>query len=402
MNTNARNSLPFLPYGRQMISDEDIAAVVEVLKSDWLTTGPKVSEFEEALAKFCTVDHAVVLSSGTAALHAITHALGLGPGDEVIVPAMTFVATANCVVFQGARPVFADVDRDTLVLDPGDVERKITKRTKAVIAVDYAGHPCDYDALRELCESKGIRLVADACHSIGGSYKGRPVGSLADISAFSFHPVKNMTTGEGGAITTNDAELAAAVRRFRCHGVTADFRERMRSGSWYYDMVELGYNYRLTDIQCALGLSQLRRLPQWIQRRNELANTYDHLLSEYGLTERVRPLGKAAYEMVHGRHLYVVRVPAADRASVFADLRAEGIGVNVHYLPVHMHSFYRQEFGTGPGLCPVAEAAYEQLITCPLFPAMTDDDVARVVRGFSRAVRLASSSGGVIEPGRIA
>ncbi len=377
---------PFLPYGRQTIGEEDMAAVLEVLRSDWLTTGPKVGEFEAALARFCGVGHAVAVSSGTAALHAAMAALGVGPGDEVIVPAMTFAATANCAVFQGARPVFADVMPDTLLIDPEDVQRRITPRTRAVIAVDYAGQPCDYDRLREICDARDVALVADACHAIGGAYKGRPVGSLARLSTFSFHPVKNMTTGEGGAVTTEDPELAARMRRFRSHGVTVDFRERLEGATWYYEMVELGWNYRLTDLQCALGISQLRRLPGWIDRRNELADLYRGALAASGLDRDVRPLGRAPYEHRHGWHLYVVRVPAARRRAIFVAMRQQGIGVNVHYLPVHLHPFYRAKFGTGPGLCPVAEAAYEELITLPLFPAMTESDVARVVEALRSAL----------------
>jgi perosamine synthetase len=368
-----------LPYGRQSIDEEDIAAVVEVLRSDWLTTGPKVGEFERALADFVGAREAVAVSNGTAALHAAMYAIGIGPGDEVIVPPMTFAATANCVVYQGGTPIFADVEPDTLLIDPEQVEAKITPRTKAIIAVDYAGQPCDYDALRAITEHYGLMLVADACHALGASYKGKPVGSLAGLSAFSFHPVKHITAGEGGMIVTDDPSLAQRMRVFRNHGITSDHRQREQQGSWFYEMVDLGYNYRLTDFQCVLGTSQLRKLPGWVTRRREIAQQYDVAFAGMPVVEplAVRP------DVVHAYHLYVVRVKShaigLSRAEVFAALRASGIGVNVHYIPVHLHPFYRQHFGTGPGLCPVVEQAYEELITLPVFPAMANQDAARVV-----------------------
>ena len=375
-----------LPYGRQSIDDEDIAAVVEVLRSDWLTTGPKVGEFERALAEFVGAREAVAVSNGTAALHAAMYALGIGPGDEVIVPAMTFAATANCVVYQGGTPIFVDVEPDTLLLDANQVEAKITPRTKAIIAVDYAGQPCDYDALRAVAEHHGLELIADACHALGASYNGRPVGSLADLSVFSFHPVKHITTGEGGMVTTDDPALAQRMRVFRNHGITSDHRQREKEGSWYYEMVDLGYNYRLTDIQCVLGLSQLRKLTGWVARGREIACQYDAAFAGMPAVEplAVRP------DAVHAYHLYVVRVKSQGsglfRAQVFAAQRSAGIGVNVHYIPVHLHPFYRQRFGTGPGLCPVAERAYEELITMPVFPGMSDSDVIDVTTAVANVV----------------
>lgn len=362
-----------LPYGRQWIDDDDIDAVVSVLRSDWLTTGPNVAEFEQAFASVCGVGDAVAVSSGTAALHACMHVLGVGPGDEVIVPPITFAATANSVVYLGGTPVFADVDADTLLIDPATVAEKVTARTRAIIAVDYAGQPCDYRALREVADAHGLRLVADSCHALGGSLEGRPVGSLAELSVFSLHPVKHITTGEGGVVTTDDRELARRMRVFRNHGITSDHRAREATGSWYYEMVELGYNYRITDFQCALGLSQLRKLPAWVDRRQEIARALAAGLAD---VPGVRPL--AVREGVsHAYHLFVVRLaPGLDRAAVFAALRAEGIGVNVHYIPVHLQPYYMKQFGTGPGLCPIAEAAYEQVLSLPMFPRMTDADVA--------------------------
>jgi perosamine synthetase len=368
-----------LPYGRQWLDGDDIAAVVDVLRSDWLTTGPKVNEFEDAFADFVDAQEAVAVSNGTAALHAAMYAADIGSGDEVIVPPMTFAASANCVVYQGGTPVFADVDPNTLLIDPAQVEANITPRTKAIVAVDYTGQPCDYDALRTIADRHDLTLVADACHAVGGSYKGRPVGSLADLSTFSFHPVKHITTGEGGMITTDDPELARRMRVFRNHGITTDHRQREKEGSWFYEMVDLGYNYRLTDVQCVLGLSQLRKLPGWVKRRQEIARRYDEAFAN--LTA-VQPLA-VREEVSHAYHLYMVQLDLeqlkVDRAQVFSALVAEGIGVNVHYIPVHLHPFYREQFGTGPGLCPVAEAAYERLVTLPMFPRMSDGDVGDVI-----------------------
>ncbi len=381
---SARNELPPrdddpLPYGRQSIDDDDVAAVVEALRSDYLTTGPRVGRFEAALARVAGTRHAVALSSGTAALHAAMFALGIGPGDEVIVPAMTFVATANSVVYQGATPVFADVDADTLLLDPAGLESRITSRTRAIVAVDYAGQPCDYACLEEIAAARSLAIVADACHALGASYRGRPVGSLATMSTFSFHPVKHVTTGEGGAVTTDDAERAERMRQFRNHGITADHHQRSAQGSWSYEMVDLGYNYRITDLQCALGLSQLARLPEWIARRQAIAARYHEAFGELA---EVTPLAVRG-QRAHAYHLYVIGLELerlrADRAEVFASLRAEGIGVNVHYLPVHLHPYYVRRLGTGPGLCPVAETAYERILTLPLFPTMSDADVDRVI-----------------------
>jgi perosamine synthetase len=379
-----------LPYGRQWLDEDDIADVVEVLRSDWLTTGPKVEEFEQAFADFVGVKEAVAVSSGTAALHAAMYATGIGSGDEVVVPPMTFAASANCVVYQGGTPVFADVDPDTLLIDPAQVASKLTPRTRAVVAVDYTGQPCDYDELRGLVSQHDLFLVADACHAPGATYKGRSVGSLADLSAFSFHPVKHISTGEGGMITTDDSELARRMRIFRNHGITTDHRQREQQGSWIYEMVDLGYNYRLTDVQCALGLSQLRKLPEWVARRQAIARQYDEAFAELPAVE---PLGLRE-EVSHAYHLYVVQLGLehlrADRGQVFSALVAEGIGVNVHYIPVHLHPFYRKRFGTGPGLLPVAEAAYQRLITLPIFPRMRRQDVDDVIRAVRKIVNAYS------------
>lgn len=379
-----------LPYGRQSIDDDDIAEVVAVLRSDWLTTGPKVEAFERAFADYTGTQHAVAVCSGTAALHALAAGLKIGPGDEVIVPAITFVASANCVVYQGGTPVFADVDPATLLIDPASVAAKVTPRTKAIIAVDYAGQPCDYTALRVIAQRHRLALISDACHALGGALEGRRVGGLADASAFSLHPVKPITTGEGGMITTDDAGLARALKIFRNHGITTEFRQRELQGSWAYEMQSLGYNYRLSDIHCALGLSQLRKLPAWVIRRNAIAAEFDAAFCDL---PEATPLTRLP-QREHAYHLYVLQLHLdrlrATRQEIFTALRAEGIHVNVHYAPVHLHPFYRQKFGTTPGLAPVAEAAYERLITVPLFPRMSDDDVADVVTAVDKVLRAYS------------
>jgi perosamine synthetase len=376
-----------LPYGRQSLTDEDIERVVEVLKSDWLTTGPKVDEFENAFAERVGASFAVSFSSGTAALHGAAFAAGLGPGDEAITTPMTFCATANCVLYQGATPVFADVCEDTLNLDPKAVSRKLTSRTKAIIAVDYAGHPAALEELRAIANASGAVLIEDACHALGAEYQGKRVGGIADMTVFSFHPVKHLTTGEGGMVTTNDAVRAETLRRFRNHGISSEARQRQESGQWFYEMVLLGFNYRLTDIGCALGLSQLARLDGNLSRRREIAREYSEAFRNLPVvTMAVRGDAAPAW------HLYPIRLNldslSAGRAEIFRALRAENIGVSVHYIPVHLHPYYRERFpaASAKGACPVAEDAYERLISLPMFHAMTPQDVGDVIRALHKVL----------------
>ena len=368
-----------IPYSKQSIDTDDIEAVVEVLSSDWLTTGPKVPEFETALAKFVSAKHAVAVCNGTAALHAAMFALGIGPGDEVILSPMTFASTANCIVFQGGTPVFSDVDPDTLLIDPNLIEDKITTRTKAIITVDYAGQPCDYDALRNIATKYGIHLVADACHALGARYKDQMVGALADMTVFSFHPVKHITTGEGGMIVTDNDVLDARLRLFRNHGIATDHKQRNEQGVWFYEMIELGYNYRITDFQCALGLSQLKKLPSLIENRRKIASYYDNAFAS---VSAIQPL-TVKNQVQHVYHLYVIRlnpdVLGLNRNDMFHKLRNKGICANVHYIPVHLHPYYRKHFNTHPNLCPVAEKAYDQILSIPIYPAMTDKDIQKII-----------------------
>lgn len=378
-----------LPYGRQSLDDGDIQAVVDVLKSDWLTTGPKIGEFEERFAAWVGARRAVSFSSGTAALHGAAFAAGLGPGDEAITTPLTFCATANCVLYQGATPVFADVSADTLNLDPNEVSQKINSRTKAIIAVDYAGHPAALAEMAKLARAQGAVLIEDACHALGAEYRGKRVGGIADMTVFSFHPVKHLTTGEGGMVTTNDERLAETLRRFRNHGISSEARERQDAGQWFYEMVLLGFNYRLTDIACALGLSQLERLAPNLARRREIAAQYTAAFRDWtGIrTPAVRDDVDPAW------HLYPIRLNlerlTASRGEIFRGLRAENIGVNVHYIPVHQHAYYRERFGTGAEFgerYPVAENAYERLISLPMFHAMTAEDVRDVIHAVDKVL----------------
>jgi UDP-4-amino-4,6-dideoxy-N-acetyl-beta-L-altrosamine transaminase len=377
-----------LPYGRQSVNDEDIAAVVEVLRSDWLTTGPKVSEFEDAVASYVGARYAVAFNSGTAALHGSCFAAGLGPGDEAVTTPFTFCATANCVLYMGATPVFADVCDDTLNIDPEAMAERITPRTKAVLPVDYSGHPVDLDRILAQAEEQGLVVIEDAAHALGAEYKGRRIGSLSHMTTFSFHPVKHITTGEGGMVTTDNLEFTRRLRMFRTHGVDPESRQLRgeEDGQWFYEMTELGYNYRIPDIVCALGLSQLNRLEDNLTRRREITEQYNEAFSQ--LPGLITPVERD--EVASAWHLYPVRLElekfTAGRKQIFHALRAENIGVNVHYIPVHMHPYYRQRFGYHGGEYPVAEAAYDGLLTLPLFPTMEQQDVEHVVEAMYKVL----------------
>ena len=384
-----QTGLTVIPYGRQSIDSSDIDAVVAVLKSDWLTTGPMVDRFEQALCESTQARHAVAVNSGTAALHAAIIAAGVQPNDEVILPAMTFCATANAVLYAGGIPVFADIDPDTLLVDPADVARRITRSTRAIIAVDYAGQPADHPHLRQLADAHGLVLIADACHSLGATCAGRPVGSLADLSCFSFHPVKPITAGEGGAVTVNFADPRRSdqadqtLRAIRNHGIDSDHRSRQRRGEYAYDMAMLGHNYRLSDLQSALALSQLRRLATFRQQRQRIADRYRAGLANL---DWLRPL-TIDDQRTHAWHLFVVQCHGADRDPLYQHLRQSGIGANVHYRPVYDHSYYRQRLGPVTD-CPHTDRAYRKILSLPIFPQMTDaqvDQVLDVLRTFPSA-----------------
>ena len=374
----------FIPYGRQDIDEDDIAAVIEVLRGDWLTTGPEVGRFERAFADLVGAEHAVAVMNGTAALHLAMLAAGVGPGDEVIVPTMTFAASANAARYVGAEARFCDVRADTLGIDVEHAAGLITPRTRAIVVVDYAGIPCELDEVMALAAEHGLVVVEDACHAVGATYRGRRVGSIAHLSTFSFHPVKHLTTGEGGMVTTDDPDLDHRLRRLRGHGIDSDFRRREAAGTWEYDVVELGYNFRLSDINAALGASQVTKVPGWVKRRRELAAQYRELLRDLPLTMLVEPDHVRA-----SWHLFPilldVETGAPARSEVFAHLRAAGIGVNVHYRPLHLHTTFQQ---AARGLrFPVAEAAYERLLSLPMWHGLLDEEQGRVIAELAAALR---------------
>ncbi|REJ29703.1 UDP-4-amino-4,6-dideoxy-N-acetyl-beta-L-altrosamine transaminase [Caldibacillus debilis] len=376
----------YLPYGRQWIDEEDVEAVVEALKGDFLTTGPYVSRFERAIADYVGAKYAVAFSNGTAALHGACFAAGIGEGDEVITTPMTFAASANCVLYRGGVPVFADIDEKTYNIDPQSVEEKITERTKAIIPVDFAGQPADLDPILEIAEKHRLVVIEDAAHALGAVYKGRKVGSISDMTMFSFHPVKLITTGEGGIIVTNNEEYYERLLQFRTHGITRD-RSRMAEdhGPWYYEMQFLGYNYRLTDIQAALGLSQLKKIEKFLELRRRYAAIYNDAFK--GMDELILPHQPEWAES--GWHLYVIRLRpeklAASRREIFEALQRQNIGVNVHYIPVHYQPYYRK-LGYDKGICSKAERVYEEILTLPLFPAMSEQDVRDVIEAVKRTV----------------
>ena len=364
-----------IPYGKQTIEQDDIQAVVDVLKSDFLTTGPKIAEFEQTVADYVGAKYAVAISNGTSALHAACFAAGIEPGDEVITTPLTFAASANCVLYCGGTPVFADVDPKTYNIDPEDIQRKITDRTKAIIAVHLAGQPCDMDAIHSIAREHGLIVIEDGAHALGSVYKGKKVGSMSDMTTFSFYPVKPITTGEGGMIVTDNEDFYKKMILFRSHGITRDDSMMTRNdGPWFYQQFNLGYNYRITDIQCALGCSQMKKLDRFLARRKEIVARYneafadcDNIITPYQLSDTES-----------GWHLYIVQVKKCDRRQVFENMREKGIGVNVHYIPVYMHPYY-QEHGYENVHCANAEEIYSHIISLPLYPGLTSEQQDYVI-----------------------
>lgn len=368
-----------IPYGHQSIDADDIRAVVGALKSDYLTQGPAIEAFEHALSAYCGARHAIVFSSGTAALHGAYFAAGLHTGDEFITTPLTFVATANAGLYLGARPVFADVD-ERGNLDPEAAAKKIGKKTKLISVVDYGGHPANLSAFKKLAKRHRLVLVEDACHSLGSTFRGKRIGGIADMTVFSFHPVKSITTGEGGAVLTNNKQYADALRMFRTHGITKDPLRLTRTseGAWYYEMQQLGFNYRLTDLQSALGMSQLKKLDRFIAARRTIAARY---ADELGDLKKVVELPTEAKGVTSSWHLYPLRLRGPfikKRAKVFAQLRAAGIWCQVHYIPVYLQPYYAK-LGYRPGACPNAEAFYASEISLPIFPGLSEADQMRVI-----------------------
>jgi UDP-4-amino-4,6-dideoxy-N-acetyl-beta-L-altrosamine transaminase len=370
-----------IPYGRQWIEDDDIAAVVETLKSDYLTTGPKVAEFEKALAEYTGAKYAVAVSNGTAALHIACLAAGIQEGDEVITTPLTFAASSNCVLYCGGKTVFADVDPRTYNIDPEDVRRKITDRTKAIIPVHLSGQPCDMDAIHKIAEEYHLIVIEDAAHAIGAEYRGQKIGSLSDMTEFSFHPVKHVTTGEGGAVTTNSEELYQKLLLFRTHGITRnpDLMTRCEGG-WYYQQLDLGYNYRITDIQCALGISQLKKLDRSLTRRREIARRYDEAFRDVpGLI-----IPYQAPEALNSYHLYILQFTDVDRKAAYDMLQEAGIHVNVHYIPTYTFPYYRTH-GYADTCCPNAEKIYGNILSIPMYYGITDEEIEYVIENVKKA-----------------
>lgn len=364
-----------IPYGRQTIEDDDIDAVIEVLKSDYLTTGPKIAEFEKSVADYVGAKYAVAISNGTSALHAACFAAGIGTGDEVITTPITFAASSNCVLYCGGIPVFADIDPKTYNIDPDDIRKKITDKTKAIIAVHLAGQPCDMDEIHKIAKENNLIVIEDGAHALGSVYKGKKVGSLSDMTTFSFHPVKPITTGEGGMIVTDNEEFYKKMVLFRSHGITRDEAMMTRNdGPWFYQQFELGFNYRITDIQCALGCSQMKKLDRFLAKRKEIVLRYNEAFAD--CENIVTPYQLPETES--GWHLYIVQVKNCDRKQIFEALRDKGIGVNVHYIPVYMHPYY-QEHGYEDVHCKNAEEVYSHIISLPLYPGLTEEQQSYVI-----------------------
>lgn len=376
-----------IQYGKQHIDQEDIDAVLKALTSPFLTTGPTVKLFEEKLAKTVDSKYAVAVCNGTAALHLACMAAGITDGDEVIVSSMTFAASSNCVLYCGATPVFADIDSKTYTIDPDDVSDKVTSRTKAIIFVDYMGHTPDIDLLKNIAVENQLTLIEDASHSLGAKYKGKKVGSLADMTTFSFFPVKPITTGEGGAVTTSDPDLYNKLKLLRTHGITRTELNNEQEGNWFYEQQALGYNYRITDIQCALGMTQLSKLERFTRKRKLLVELYNKAFEKYEFVD----VPYESPEIESSWHIYVIALKLGKllvgRKEIYEALISENIGVNVHYIPVYYHPYYKN-LGYKNGLCPNTESLYERIITLPLYYDMSKKDVEDVVMALKKVIRF--------------
>jgi len=377
-----------LPYGHQWIDQDDIKAVSEGLQSDWITQGPKVEEFEKNFATYIGARYAVAVNSGTAALHAACFAAGISKGDKVITTPITFAASANCVIYQGGTPVFADIREDTLNIDPEEIKKKITSDTRAIIPVDFTGLPVDLEEILQIARENNLIVIEDASHALGATYKESKIGSISDMTIFSFHPVKHITTGEGGMITTNNKEYYERLKLFRTHGITKDKDKLLNyDGPWYYEMQELGYNYRLTDFQCALGISQLKKIDKIIQRRRKIVKKYNYEfkdMPEIKIPE-INPIDSNPVWHIYMIQLNLDRLKV-DRREIFEALRAENIGVNVHYMPVHLQPYYRNKYNYHQGDFPKAENYYLREITLPIFPMMSDKDIDDVIKAVKKVI----------------
>ena len=368
-----------IPYGRQWIDEDDISAVAKVLQSDWLTQGPDIEEFEREIAEYVGAKYAVAFSSGTSALHGAMFAAGIGPGDEIITSPITFVATSNSAIYLGARPRFVDIDLKTYCIDTAKIEEAITPNAKVIAPVDLAGYPVNIETIMEIARRHNVVVVEDSAHALGAKRNGKMVGTEADMSLFSFHPVKHITTGEGGAITTDNEEFYKKMKIFVTHGITKDPALLKRNdGPWYYEMQELGFNYRLTDFQCALGLSQLKKIESFLDRRNEIASMYDEAFKDVkGLVIPPKP---EQYSSRHAYHLYPILLTRTDRKEAYIKLREKGIFAQVHYIPVHLQPYYRNNYGFKKGDYPNAEYYYEHELSIPMYPKMSDEEVNYIIQ----------------------
>ena len=364
--------MKFIPYGRQWIDEKDVAEVVKVLKSDWITTGPKIEEFENALCGYIGCKYAVAVNSGTSALDIAVQTLNLPEDSEVITTPFTFVATSNAILYNNLKPVFVDIEEDTRNINPDEIRKRITEKTKAIIYVDYGGHPCDIGEIKEIAEEKDIYLIEDACHALGAEYGGKKIGNFADMTVFSFHPIKHITTGEGGAVVTNSEEFNERLMMLRNHGMDKSALNRFGpEAGWAYDLKLLGRNYRITDFQAALGISQLKKLDGFIKRRNEIVGVYNDAFATTPEIETptVKPHVK------HAWHIYTVLLNGINRDAFFRKMRERGVGVNVHYIPIYRFSYYQEYFNFNPNDFPITERVFKSIITLPLYPKMSDEDV---------------------------
>ncbi len=377
----------FLPYGKQSLDKREINEVIDTLKSDWITTGPKMRLFEEKFRNYIGSKYAIAVNSGTAALHISTSAIDINPSDEVITSPLTFVASANCIVYRGGTPIFADIKRDTYNIDPEEIKKRITPNTKAIIPVHFAGQPCEMDEIFEIAEENGLYVIEDAAHAIDAEYKGEKIGNLSDLTIFSFHPVKNITTAEGGMVTTNNDELYEKLLMYRTHGISKDAVKRFgKSGGFYYDMQYLGYRYNLSELHAALGIHQLDKLNSFQKRRRKIVEMYNNELPKI---EGIHiPFKKE--DVKHSWHIYVIQLNLeslkVDRDQIFKALRAENIGVNVHYIPVHYHSYYKEKFNLSKGILPNVEWIFPRILTIPLHHSMTNKDVEDVINALKRVL----------------
>ncbi|MBN1431693.1 MAG: UDP-4-amino-4,6-dideoxy-N-acetyl-beta-L-altrosamine transaminase [Methanomicrobiaceae archaeon] len=373
-----------IPYGRQSIDQSDIDSVINVLKSDWLTTGPMVDRFESSIKNYIGCREAVSVNSGTSALDIAIKSLGIKEGNQIITTPFTFVASSNAILYNNLTPVFSDIEKETRNLDPLKIEEKITDKTKAILYVDYAGHPCNIKEIKEIADQYGLYLIEDACHALGAEYQNKKVGNFADVTIFSFHPVKPITTGEGGAVATNNDEIAGKLRILRDHGIDRDSYRNKNKTSWGYDLIELGRNYRITDLQAALGVSQFKKLDEFISRRNEIAAIYNDELGDVDQLE----IPHVKKDCKSGWHIYTILINGKNRNKFYSMMEEQGVGVNIHYIPVYHHTYYKSRFNISTKDFPVTEDVFNRIVTLPLFYNMSDEQIDTVINTTKKSLKM--------------